>query len=67
MRPLAEKAGGALRYALIGAQEPRKIGRRSARRQEPYREIRREPGRIFKVIFQGVFLGDFFRHVLGVL
>ena len=30
-----EKAEGALRYALIGAQEPHKIGGRSARRQEP--------------------------------
>ena len=27
-----EKTGGALRYALIGAQEPHQIGERSARR-----------------------------------
>ena len=62
-----KKAGEALRYALISAQEPRKIGGRSAKRREPYRKRRREPGMIFKVIFQGLFLGNFLRHVLGVL
>ena len=30
-----EKVGGALRYTLIGALEPRKIGERSTRRREP--------------------------------
>ena len=38
-----KKAGSELRYALIGAQEPRKIGGRSTRRREPWGERRREP------------------------
>ena len=30
-----KKVGGTLRYKLIGALEPRKIGERIARRREP--------------------------------
>ena len=63
-----EKAGEALRYALISAQEMHKMGGRSMRRWEPWRKRRREPATIFKVIFQGLFLEFFFsRHVFGIL
>ena len=41
-----EKAAEALSYALISTQELRKIGKRFAKRREPYRERRREPAKI---------------------
>ena len=50
-----------LRYVLIGAQNPHNISGRSTGRQEPYRERRRGPGTIFKVIFEGLFGGWLYR------
>ena len=41
-----KKERGTLRYALIGTQEPGKIGGRSVKRREPLRERRREPAKI---------------------
>ena len=55
------KAGDALRYTLIGALELAKLvgeaqeGGSHKRKKEGVRLNRQELGRIFKVIFQGLF------------
>ena len=67
-----EKVGGALRYTLISALELAKSVRKAReggsnkRKKEGARYYWQEPGRIFKVIFQGLFFRKFFRGPLGV-
>ena len=60
-----KRAGGALRYALIGAREPREVreGRSHKRKKEGARYGRGERGNDFKVIFKVLFFKKNLKHV----